>query len=181
MADEGLKLYNPHDGLTGRDGGPYLDQVEREAAEIRRAKIENREPDLENPPAVAGTPLVTGAQLAAIANPASNPSQQGNDVLAQAVDNIATNDDFAVKSVAEVPAGTLTGVENVTPENANEDPTNPTGAASWPVQSPNLDMTEKTESDNTPDPAASNEQGASNDTPIFAQAEAETASNKGTE
>jgi hypothetical protein len=42
-------------------------------------------------------------------------------------------------------------------------------------------MTEKTDSDNTPDPAASNEQGASNDTPIFAQAEAETASNKGTE
>jgi len=38
---------------------PYLDDVERERAEIQRAKIEGREPDLENPPAVQGTPYVT--------------------------------------------------------------------------------------------------------------------------
>lgn len=38
---------------------PYLDDVERERAEIQRAKVEGREPDLENPPAVQGTPYVT--------------------------------------------------------------------------------------------------------------------------
>ena len=43
----------------------YLDDVEREKAEILRAKIEDREPDLENPPAAQGTPLVTVAQIKA--------------------------------------------------------------------------------------------------------------------
>jgi hypothetical protein len=38
---------------------PYWDDVERERAEIQRAKIEGREPDLENPPPTQGTPLYT--------------------------------------------------------------------------------------------------------------------------
>jgi hypothetical protein len=38
---------------------PYLDQVERERGEIQRAKIEDREPDLENPPAVQSTLVLT--------------------------------------------------------------------------------------------------------------------------
>lgn len=37
---------------------PYLDEVLREKAEIQRAKVEGREPDLENPPAVGSTVLV---------------------------------------------------------------------------------------------------------------------------
>lgn len=61
MAD--VPLYNPNDGITGRDGGPYLDQVEAEQAEVRRAKVEGREPDLDNPPATAGIPLTTAAQM----------------------------------------------------------------------------------------------------------------------
>lgn len=40
----------------------YLDEVERRNAEIVRAKAEGREPDLENPPAFQGTPLITKAQ-----------------------------------------------------------------------------------------------------------------------
>lgn len=64
MADEQstkeVNLYNIHDGLRKRDGGPYLDEVEREQAELRRARIENRKPDLNTPGASAGTPLVTG-------------------------------------------------------------------------------------------------------------------------
>lgn len=75
MGDE-VKLYNPHDGLTGRDGGPYLDEVERRNAEVIRAAKEGREPDFENAPATAGTPLVTAAVLAGMANPASNPSME---------------------------------------------------------------------------------------------------------
>lgn len=42
--------------------GVYLDDVQRRQAEITRAQIENREPDLDNPPATQGTPMVTVAQ-----------------------------------------------------------------------------------------------------------------------
>lgn len=76
MSEEKVDLFNPHAGLTGRDGGPYLDQEERRLAEIRRAAIEDREPDFDKAPATAGTPLVTAGELAAMANPASIPSQQ---------------------------------------------------------------------------------------------------------
>lgn len=37
--------------------GIYLDDVQRENAEIQRAKVEGREPDLENPGSIQGTPL----------------------------------------------------------------------------------------------------------------------------
>src|SRR5213075_3215633 len=36
---------------------PYLDDVERQNAEVQRARVEDREPDLVNPPASTGTPL----------------------------------------------------------------------------------------------------------------------------
>lgn len=38
--------------------GVYLDDVERRNAELARAKVEDRDPDLENPPATCSTPLV---------------------------------------------------------------------------------------------------------------------------
>lgn len=68
-------FYNPHDGLKGRDGGPYLDHINRQTAEINRALVEGRDADDLNGvlPADAGTPLVTAAQV--IDNsPMSNPS-----------------------------------------------------------------------------------------------------------
>lgn len=55
------ELYIQNGGF--RDGGPYLDDVEREEAETRRAKIEDREPHYDNLLATAGTQLVTAAQL----------------------------------------------------------------------------------------------------------------------
>lgn len=58
-----VHLYNAAHGKTPRTGGPYLDDVERELAEERRAKVEGREPDLENPPASAGTVLVPKSAL----------------------------------------------------------------------------------------------------------------------
>jgi len=64
--DEGnttVHLYNAAHGKTPRTGGPYLDDLEREKAEEIRAKMEDREPDLENPPAVAGTVLVPKSAL----------------------------------------------------------------------------------------------------------------------
>ena len=61
---EDVNFYNQHERASGRQPGIYLDAVEREAAEVIRAKKEDREPDLDNPPATAGTPLVLAGQLA---------------------------------------------------------------------------------------------------------------------
>lgn len=63
MADESVPLYNPNDGLTGRDGGPYLDQEEMRIAEERRAIVEGRKPDYKNPGPTAGIQLRTAADL----------------------------------------------------------------------------------------------------------------------
>lgn len=38
--------------------GIYLDDEQRRAAEIQRAKVEGRKPDLKNPPSTQGTPLL---------------------------------------------------------------------------------------------------------------------------
>jgi hypothetical protein len=85
-------LYNANDGLSGRDGGPYLDLEENRLAEIRRAKVEGREPDLDNPPASAGTVLVTAAQLLANNGVNNLPSTDGVNL---------TNAEAAVKALAD--------------------------------------------------------------------------------
>lgn len=59
-----VAFFNPFDGVKGRDGGPYLDFVEREAAEKVRAQKEGREPvSGGSTPASVGTPLVTARQV----------------------------------------------------------------------------------------------------------------------
>lgn len=60
---ETVELYNVNDGPFGRDGGPYLDQVQERIAEQNRAFVEKREPDYENVPPSVGTQLVTPHQL----------------------------------------------------------------------------------------------------------------------
>ena len=60
---EPQNLYNINDGLYGRGGGPYLDQELAKAAEIKRAKIEGREPDLDNPPVGGESRLVSAEFL----------------------------------------------------------------------------------------------------------------------
>lgn len=65
-------FFNAQDGLRGRAGGRYLDVEERAAAEQDRAQREGREPDFDNPPAAAGTTLVTDANR--VDNTFSNPS-----------------------------------------------------------------------------------------------------------
>lgn len=67
-------LYDATAGLFPRDGGPYLDELEREEAEKRRARREGREPDLENPGPATGTQLVTYDRLSE--GHASYPSQR---------------------------------------------------------------------------------------------------------
>jgi hypothetical protein len=58
-----VKLYDANKGKTPRTGGPYLDEVQAEQAEIQRAKVEGREPDLDNPGPTASTVLVPASQL----------------------------------------------------------------------------------------------------------------------
>lgn len=94
MAEAQTNLYNPHEGLTGRDGGPYLDREEARLAEIRRAEIEGREPNLDNPPATGGIPLVTARQLVQMAGANSVPSQAGYNPDATAVDKLANDESF---------------------------------------------------------------------------------------
>ena len=53
-----IDLYDANEGKVKRTGGPYRDLMEREEAEKRRAVIEDREPDLDNPPATAATQLI---------------------------------------------------------------------------------------------------------------------------
>ena len=71
------QLFNPNDSITGRDGGPYLDEEETRVAEERRARIEGRKPNFDNPPATAGIPLVTSAELLSTATINNIPSQDG--------------------------------------------------------------------------------------------------------
>lgn len=93
------KLYNPHDGLGKRDGGPYLDQIELEQAEIRRAKVEGREPDFENLQGTAGVRLVTAEELV------KYPKKPENWIpdAAAMVDALADNPDVGPSPVGELP------------------------------------------------------------------------------
>lgn len=73
-----VEFFSVHEGNRGRQPGIYLDIVERQQSEIQRAAAEDREPDLENPPANAGTPLVPKGVLDTIVSPSfvGNTSEQ---------------------------------------------------------------------------------------------------------
>lgn len=126
-----VKLYNEHDNLTGRDGGPYLDQVEAIEAEKRRAVVEGREPaDLSKPhllPATAGIPLVTAAQLVASSGSSNLPSQERFNPLADAVTAAALNDDFPVNVHSE-----REDIASPVDDNNGVDPANPTVGSAAP-------------------------------------------------
>lgn len=58
-----IDLYDSNKGKVARTGGPYQDELVAEEAEKRRAKLEGREPDYENPGPTAATQLVTKQHL----------------------------------------------------------------------------------------------------------------------
>lgn len=58
-----VKLFNPNEGLHGRQGGPFLDDVQRKQAEETRAIREGREPNYENMQPYVGDQLRTEEQL----------------------------------------------------------------------------------------------------------------------
>lgn len=126
-----LPLYNPNDGLYGRgsNAGGYLDQKQAEEAEILRAKIEGREPDLDNPGAYAGIQLQTAAQM--IANRATDVNRvgqtgfalPGEDVFKQSVDS----PDTPLKAVDKIPAVAFSdaGLAVAEDEVIDEEPSDP--------------------------------------------------------
>lgn len=95
--------YNAQDGQKGRDGGPYLDHIERQQAEIRRAYQEDREPDdLDGPlPPSVGTLLVTAALLQD--NPYSNPSMKDAPGLVNVIDDDTFDDDTLASPIQVLP------------------------------------------------------------------------------
>lgn len=96
------KLYNAHDGLTGRPDGIYLDQVEAKHAEEIRAQREGREPNYDEFQPYAGSQLITEAQLLSTGQAVHIPSEQ--DKLFKAED---------AKEVLAQPVATV-HVDNVT-------------------------------------------------------------------
>lgn len=121
-------LYNALDGVAGRDGGPYLDQVEARKAETERARIEGREPDYDNMPATAGQPLVTAEQLLRLQGTSNIPSQENNNVQAEALDKFAKDDVFPIEphSVRESTTDEDNAVEAEAVGNHPQVPANPT-------------------------------------------------------
>lgn len=132
----GTALFNVNDGLTGRDGGPYLDREEQHEAERRRAIVEEREPDYSQKTATAGTQLVTGPQLVLqTANTNHIPSQEGVNPLGDSLQKIAEDDSTPVEVFTIAPtdefddneSGEQTSSESdVTADNADADNTDET-------------------------------------------------------
>ncbi len=69
---EDTAIWNAQDGVRGRDGGPYADEVDARQREVNRARAEGREPDLDNPPPFVGNQLRTSRTIED--NVFSNPS-----------------------------------------------------------------------------------------------------------
>lgn len=90
-----IKFYNGQDTKEGRlpSSQGYLDELEALEAEKVRAVSEDREPDLEHPPATAGQPLVTANQLA-------DTSQS---TVASNVANLDGTTDVAIEPTAILP------------------------------------------------------------------------------
>lgn len=86
MAD--TALYNKNDGLTGRDGGPYLDEDEARRVENQRAAIEKRKPSDDIQPYV-GMQMVTAPELMQTESINNIPSQDGNFAASKAFDESA--------------------------------------------------------------------------------------------
>lgn len=87
MSDhEEVKFWNAQDGIRGRDGGPYADEVDARQREVNRARAEGREPDLDNPPPFVGNVIVTSAYVEdnLFSNPSMKAAPGPHEALAQA-------------------------------------------------------------------------------------------------
>lgn len=107
LSEAMVKRFNPQEGIRGRDGGPYLDDVERMRDEERRAFLEKREPDYRN--TLHGG--VEAHQL--VDNLASNPGSWEKDprFVPQKRDDAETT-----------PSDIVAQLRSNTPQLKNEDP-----------------------------------------------------------
>ena len=87
-------VYNPNAGLRPRVGGPYLDNLELEESERRRAIVEGRKPDYKNMAGTAGVPLMTAGQVANL--------HGGDPALADFIDDNKDNPKLGPTPVGEV-------------------------------------------------------------------------------
>lgn len=164
MADtEDVKFYNAQDGVRGRDGGPYADQVDAQQREIQRAKAEGREPDLDNPPPFVGTQIVTSAFVED--NLYSNPSMRAAPGPAEALNKVVEDANFLVNPDV-LPVDTRTSVpdsERKAQEKAiaklATDPSNVATTGALSVSEENPGEASVTRSDGTGANAASAQSG----------------------
>jgi hypothetical protein len=154
----GTPLFNPNDGLTGRDGGPYLDQVEMQQAEERRAKVEEREPDYDNLQPTAGVPLVTAATLASTYNSTAIPSQSGRDPMAEVVNAVADNPDVGPTPLATSPS--TEEIEEVGEENPATEPQTSGSPATQVFLSPEEIQEQQEQPNETPETESTVDQEA---------------------
>ena len=77
--------------------GIYLDDVQRRDAEIVRARVEGREPDLENPPATQGTPLMPVHQVESLGIPGAviQENKKVPVVVGVGINEVSANSDAA--------------------------------------------------------------------------------------
>jgi len=136
----GRRLYNANDGVTGRDGGPYLDLVEVEQAEKRRAVVEDREPDFDNPPSTAGIQLNSAAQMLYTENVNNLPSQQSRSTVRadERFDALHDDENVPLFATSEIPDDALTNKEadelpDSEGDDENKSASNPHGTATNPT------------------------------------------------
>lgn len=119
MAEENkVDLYNVNDGIHGRDGGPYLDQVEAAQFEKMQAAREGKKPNYDKPRSYPGIQLVPASVLVS----GYNPTLIAGDDRRVAATADAT---IQVKPMAQAiyaPIGTSTITETDTEDKGDEDP-----------------------------------------------------------
>lgn len=115
MPTETVDFYDLHDIRGRKPGGVYLDVEERKAAEIKRAEIEGREPDLDNPGSTAGTSIFTEAAARNVLGLPQNVSIDVEPVQSLPVD--VTDGVEQVEGVGYTDVGEETPAQEV----ANED------------------------------------------------------------
>ena len=138
------EFFNVHDGTKGRLKGVYLDEEERRNAERLRATLEDREPDYENLPSAAGTPLVTKGQL--VDNSVmSNPSMAGVDSTVIPHDTLPVDTTVAEPEVDTSHTDQVAHEDEVRGDSGNQDVTvedgHPTEGSSADVTNPSVTAT----------------------------------------
>lgn len=120
-----VKFFNPNEGLHGRQGGPFLDDVQRKQTEETRAIREGREPDYDNMQPYVGDDLRTEEQLLQQAIHSATPPEltqfegiTANPLLEMADEDMASNPENPdVKEQEEQKEDEDTNPENTPDEN----------------------------------------------------------------